>query len=336
MGINMKCASCHDSFVDRWTLKEAYGLAAIYSDQPLELTRCDKPTGEKAIAAWLYPELGQIDPSKPKNERLKQLASLMTHPENGRMQRTLVNRLWNQLMGRGIVHPVAAMNTEPWSDDLLDLLANHLVASNYDMKAVIRLIATSKIYQARADVLDDESKPYVFNGPVRKRMTAEQFIDAVRTVVGVWPKPDKDAFKGGNGQGGQLNVVMKAHGLEKWDDRPIRTALVQRNSLQAVLGRPNREQVVTSRPDQLTTLEAINLANGPELAGLIREGAQKMGQINDAKPWVTQLYLASLSRMPTTLEMETSLEMLGTNPQSEQVEDLLWSIFMLPEFFYIN
>jgi hypothetical protein len=72
------------------------------------------------------------------------------------------------------------------------------------------------------------------------------------------------------------------------------------------------------------------------LAGLIREGAQKMGQINDAKPWVTQLYLASLSRMPTTLEMETFLEMLGTNPQSEQVEDLLWSIFMLPEFFYIN
>jgi hypothetical protein len=336
MGINMKCASCHDSFVDRWTLKEAYGLAAIYSDQPLELTRCDKPTGEKAIAAWLYPELGQIDPSKPKNERLKQLASLMTHPENGRMQRTLVNRLWNQLMGRGIVHPVAAMNTEPWSEDLLDLLANHLVASNYDMKAVIRLIATSKIYQARADVLDDESKPYVFNGPIRKRMTAEQFIDAVRTVVGVWPKPDKDAFEGGNGQGGQLNVVMKAHGLEKWDDRPIRTALVQRNSLQAVLGRPNREQVVTSRPDQLTTLEAINLANGPELAGLIREGAQKMGQINDAKSWVTQIYSASLIRKPTTLEMETSLEMLGTNPQSEQVEDLLWSIFMLPEFFYIN
>jgi len=336
MGINMKCASCHDSFVDRWTLKEAYGLAAIYSDQPLELTRCDKPTGEKAVAAWLYPELGQIDASKPKNERLKQLATFITNPENGRMQRTLVNRLWNQLMGRGIVHPVSAMNTEPWSEDLLDLLANHLVDSNYDMKAVIRLIATSKIYQARADILEDESKPYAFNGPVRKRMTAEQFIDSVRTVVGVWPKPDKDAFNDGKGQGGQLNVVMKTHGLEKWDDRPIRTALIQRDTLQAVLGRPNREQVVTSRPDQLTTLEAINLANGPELATLIREGAQKMGKVADSKSWVTQIYEAALSRKPATREMETALKILGTNPQSEQVEDLLWSIFMLPEFFYIN
>lgn len=336
MGINMKCASCHDSFVDRWTLKEAYGLAAIYSEKPLELTRCDKPTGEKAVAAWLYPELGQIDPSKPKPERLKQLASLMTHPENGRMQRTLVNRLWNQMMGRGIVHPVDAMNTEPWNEDLLDLLANHLVESNYDMKAVIRLIATSKIYQARADVIDDETKAYVFNGPVRKRMTAEQFIDSVRTVFGVWPKPDKNAFKVATGQGGQLDVVMKTHGLQKWDDRPIRTAFVQRDSLQAVLGRPTRDQVVTSRPDQLTTLEAINLANGPELAGLIREGAQKMGKVTDPKSWVTKIYESSLSRKPTNHEMEVAQILLGADPQPEQVEDFLWSIFMLPEFFYIN
>jgi hypothetical protein len=336
MGINMKCASCHDSFVDRWTLKEAYGLAAIYSDKPLELTRCDKPTGEKAVAAWLYPELGQIDASKPKPERLKQLASLITNPENGRMQRTLVNRLWKQMMGRGIVHPVDAMNTEPWNEDLLDLLANHLVASNYDMKAVIRLIATSKIYQARADVIDDENKAYVFNGPVRKRMTAEQFIDSVRSVVGAWPQPDKNAFKVAGGQGGQLDVVIKTHGLQKWDDRPIRTAFAQRDSLQAVLGRPTRDQVVTSRPDQLTTLEAINLANGPELAGLISEGAKKIGKISDSKSWVTQIYQASLSRKPTKLEMDVALILLGTDSQPEQVEDLLWSIFMLPEFFYIN
>lgn len=336
MGINMKCASCHDSFVDRWTLKEAYGLAAIYSEKPLELTRCDKPTGEKAVAAWLYPELGQIDASKPKNERLKQLAELMTHPDNGRMQRTLVNRLWHQMMGRGIVHPVDAMNTEPWNEDLLDLLANHLVESNYDMKAVIRLIATSKIYQSRADVLADENKAYVFNGPVRKRMTAEQFIDSVRTVVGVWPKPAKDSFKPGNGQGGQLTAIMKAHGLNEWDHRPIRTAFVHRDSLQAVLGRPNREQVVSSRPTQLTTLEAINLANGPELAGLITEGAVEISKIGKPDDMINRVYLTALSRAATTSERDVAAQILGESPSPEQVQDFLWSVFMLPEFFYIN
>jgi hypothetical protein len=98
LGINMKCASCHDSFIDRWKLDEAYGLAAIYADKPLLIHRCDIPTGETAKAAWLFPEIGQIDPAAAKGERLKQLAALMTHPENGRVTRTIVNRLWGQLL----------------------------------------------------------------------------------------------------------------------------------------------------------------------------------------------------------------------------------------------
>lgn len=336
LGINMKCASCHDSFVDRWTLKEAYGLAAIYSEKPLELTRCDKPTGEMAEAAWLFPELGQIDASKPRDQRLDQLAELITHPENGRTQRTIANRLWAQLMGRGIVHPVDAMNTEPWSEDLLDLLANHLVASDYDLKEVLRLIATSRTYQSETVVREEESGEFVFRGPVRKRMTAEQFLDSIRQVVGVWPEPDKDAFKGKGASGGQLNAVMKAHGLKKWDDRPLRTVFGKRDSLQAALGRPNREQVVTSRPDMLTTLEAINLANGPELAGLIHEGAGKIGDVEDTKKLAREIFHASVSRGPTTTETNIALEILGDSPTTERIEDFLWSVFMLPEFLYIN
>src|ERR1041384_6560179 len=48
MGVNLKCASCHDSFINDWTLADAYGLASIYSDTPLEMVLCDKPTGQKA------------------------------------------------------------------------------------------------------------------------------------------------------------------------------------------------------------------------------------------------------------------------------------------------
>ena len=57
LGINLKCASCHDSFIDRWKLEDAYGLAAIFSETPLEIHRCDKPIGKKASAKWLFPEL---------------------------------------------------------------------------------------------------------------------------------------------------------------------------------------------------------------------------------------------------------------------------------------
>src|SRR4029078_1433687 len=76
LGINMKCASCHDSFIDRWKLNEAYGLAAIYATQPLSIHRCDKPTGRMATPAWIFPELGSIDPDAPQPRRLEQLAGL--------------------------------------------------------------------------------------------------------------------------------------------------------------------------------------------------------------------------------------------------------------------
>ncbi|MFN9913921.1 MAG: DUF1549 domain-containing protein, partial [Pirellulaceae bacterium] len=99
LGINMKCASCHDSFIDRWKLSDADGLASIYAPKPLEIYRCDKATGQAAKPSWLFPELGQVDPEASPPERLKQLAELMTSPRNGRFARTIVNRLWYQLMG---------------------------------------------------------------------------------------------------------------------------------------------------------------------------------------------------------------------------------------------
>jgi hypothetical protein len=335
LGINMKCASCHDSFTDRWTLREAYGLAAIYAEKPLELVRCDKPVGEQAVAAWIFPELGNVDPAKPRDERLKQLAELVTHPENGRTQRTIVNRIWNQMMGRGIVHPVDAMNTEPWNEDLLDLLANHFTASGYDLKSVMRLIATSRTYQSRTEVRSEDDGTYVFRGPVRKRMTAEQFLDSIRAILGVWPAPDKDAFGKGL-TGGQLTAVMDAHGLEKWDGRPVRAVFAKRDDLQAALGRPNREQIVSSRPDIVTTLEAINLANGPELAGLLKAGAANLHGKAAPRELIEKTYLAALSRKPTDPEIQVAIDILGASPTAEATEDFFWSVFMLPEFIYIN
>ena len=74
MGVNLKCASCHDSFVNDWALADAYGLAAIYADAPLELVHCDKPTGKKAAVRFLYPEIGTLDAQAAKGDRLKRLA----------------------------------------------------------------------------------------------------------------------------------------------------------------------------------------------------------------------------------------------------------------------
>jgi hypothetical protein len=490
LGINLKCASCHDSFIDRWKLKDSYGLAAIYSDKPIELHRCDKPTGTMATPAWLFPDIGQVDPAKPAPERLAQLAALLTHPDNGRFTRTIVNRLWHRLMGHGIVHPVDAMQTEPWNADLLDALATDLADHRYDLKSTLALICKSRAYQSRAEVRTpgQDDHGYHYAGPRSKRLTAEQFIDALWQITGtaperfdapvvrartdptfkvsgrwVWaggsnPPPGGDtvtfhasvvlpapavsavaaitadnSFKlfvnGKKASAGdswetvksvdllpllhagtnEFAVVAQNGGTEpnpaglffeaswrfknggtggiatgtNWmatrakpndrgevpddsavwnpavvvDDGPwkarvagdlgavlaqgvvtrrpmVRAALLKSDLLQRTLGRPNRELIVSTRPDELSTLEAMDLSNGPLLAALVGDGARKLVSRDwkSSDALVDWLYRAAVARPPAAPELQLARTVVGAKPTVEGVEDLLWSMILLPEF----
>ena len=93
LGLNLKCASCHNSFINNVTLQQAYDFAQVFADSTLELYRCDKPTGKNAKPAFLFPELGEVAGDGVK-ERLGALADIMTKEDNGRLYRTVVNRYW--------------------------------------------------------------------------------------------------------------------------------------------------------------------------------------------------------------------------------------------------
>jgi hypothetical protein len=329
-GINMKCASCHDSFIDTWKLTDAYGLAAVIADKPLEIYRCDKPTGKTASAKFMWPELGEIDNSKPREQRLAKLAELVTHKDNGRFTRTIVNRLWERLMGRGIVHPVDIMANKPWSEDLLDYLAVYLVEHNFDLKQVIEHIVTSKTYQAQAVALSAEppADSYVFRGPELKLMTAEEFLDAIWMITRTGPSKVKTPFKRpGNDPAAPAEREFS------------RASLMPSSLLMRSLGRPNREQVVTTRPSLLTTLQALDLANGQPLYDMLGQGAASMlksGLSTDPGALADRIYVEALSRHPDPKELATARQILGSRVTPESLEDLLWAIFMLPEFQFIH
>ena len=194
MGINLKCASCHDSFVSTWKLADAYGMAGIYADKPLEMVRCDKPTGSIAPVKFLYPQLGTLDGTAPREKRMEQLAGILTSKENGRLSRTLVNRLWARLMGRGLVEPVDEMDNRPWDPAVLDWLASDFVKNGYDIRKTLERIVTSRAYQLPAMALKSErSDDFVFAGPAVKRMSAEQYVDAVSSLTGQWSRPASGA-----------------------------------------------------------------------------------------------------------------------------------------------
>jgi mono/diheme cytochrome c family protein len=315
MGVNLKCASCHNSFINDLTLADAYGLAGIYSDGALEMVRCDKPIGKKAALKFLYPELGEFDPKADKAARLKRLAEIITGTKDGRLTRTIVNRFWRQFMGRGLVEPVDDMEKTAWHVDVLDWLASDLVDHQYDSKHLIEVILTSRAYQLPAVSFDEKnSQEYVFTGPLVRRMSAEQFRDALGKVTGVWY--DRPAA-----------TIDYKHGK-------VRAVLVNADALQVALGRPNREQTVTTRNSVATTLEALELTNGRELADIVRRGAQNSLAENpvSTEELISTLYARALGRKPTTEELETAKEVVGQPAQPAGVEDLLWGLAMLPEF----
>jgi hypothetical protein len=324
MGINLKCASCHDSFINDWTLNDSYGLAGIFSDTPLEVHRCDKPMGRFAPLKFLYPELGAIDPKAPRDERLAQLARAITSRDDGRFARTIVNRLWARLLGRGLVEPVDDMDQPPWNPDLLDWLASDLTDHNFDLKHTLEVICTSRAYQMRSVGAPSPSQSgFEFRGPIVQRMTAEQFVDGVCTVTGVWPK--SPAFK----------VPVGTH---KEKPSVYRNVLMNEDKLTRALNRPDREQAITHRDDLATTLQALEMTNGKTLDELVKAGAKRWiaKKPKSTAELVGDIYQRALCRAPTKTELDAATDFIGPEIKPDGVEDFLWAVFMLPEFQLIH
>lgn len=325
LGLNLKCASCHDSFISDLKLSDAYAFANIFSDTTLEINRCDKPIGKMAGTKIIFSELGSVDSSLSVEGKLKQLAEYLAAPKNGRLYRTIVNRMWAQLMGRGIVEPVDMMDNEPWSQDLLDWLASDFVDNESDLKQLIFLIATSKTYQLPSVGLKDENdivnSRYTFKGMHRRRLSAEQFADAISTSIEpVYPDTIRqyDPFKKSN---------------SSITSRYARASLVKNDIFLTALGRPNRENVSTTRSSQANLLQALELTNGDKFNGVLKAGANNLKKkFKTNEEVINELYKVSLGRYPEKLELKAATDMLGKLPNEETIQDLIWAIVLLPEF----
>lgn len=326
LGLNLKCASCHDSFISDWKLEQAYAFANIFADATLEVSRCEQPTGKMAQTKILWEELGEIDSLATKAEKLRQLADQLVQPANGRMYRTVVNRIWKQLMGRGMVEPVDEMDNAPWSQDLLDWLAVDFVENGYDLKRLIYQITTSKIYQSPSVAISSAEKlmaeDFKFQGVIRRRITAEQFADAVAEISAPLFDSVEVKFR-------PYQLIPEA----KTNLSFARASLVANNEFLKALGRPNREIVSTSRDSQASLLQALELSNGEILNKSLVKGGEKWAlAFADPVVLTENLYAKALLRKPSSQELEVARKALGTKPQPAAVQDLLWAVFLLPEF----
>jgi hypothetical protein len=260
LGINLKCNSCHDSFISKWKLRDAYSLAAYFApEEKLQLYRCDVAQQAYAEPAFLYPELSRAPVSASLPGRRSAAAAIFTDPRNGRLPRTLVNRVWQRLLGRGIVENPDEMDDEPWSPEVLDGLASDFVEHRYDLKHLIATIITSRTYQMPAVPRPGEQpRTYVFRGPEIRRLTAEEFADAVASITGDWHVYQPNATR------------KSAPGVYTREWR------VAASPLTRALGRPIRDQVYSTRDNQATTLQGLEVVNGQTLTRWLLRGARNL------------------------------------------------------------
>ncbi|RFC42079.1 MAG: Protein of unknown function (DUF1553)/Planctomycete cytochrome C [Verrucomicrobia bacterium] len=207
LGVEMKCARCHDAPAHRFKQEQLFQLSAMLGQKSIKVPTTSSVPADKlhaggrkalievtlkpgAIVApdWPFPEFvpGEVadwlaeDSSNPADR----LAALLTAPQNERFAQVLVNRFWARLMGRGIVEPVADWeNAVPTHPELLRWLGRELVRSGYDATHVIRLILNSHAYQRATDPTQREPNP-LYTAPAPRRLQAEQVVDSLFAATG--------------------------------------------------------------------------------------------------------------------------------------------------------
>jgi hypothetical protein len=325
---SLKCASCHDSFINEWKLEQAYGLASFFSPTNLTMHRCDKATDKVVAPKFLFPDLGEVKADADLETRHRAVAEMVTRPKNPRFAKTMVNRLWKRLLGRGLFEPVDNFDNDPPNSAVLDWLASDFVAHDYDAKHVLRQVLLSKVYQAPVTrAKTDKGKDTPLLGPVERRLTAEQFLDGVAQATGYWPRPEV------------MNVSLVNPKVRAWRHK-------KPDALTTALGRPNREQVCTERNQESTVLQALELVNGSAMSQRLREGARALlasdlGKEEDAGKVAQALYLRTLGRPPSEEEMALVKPLLGSAKdkpglRQEGWEDVLWVLFLSPEFQFVR
>jgi Protein of unknown function (DUF1549)/Protein of unknown function (DUF1553)/Bacterial Ig-like domain (group 2) len=334
LGVRLQCAKCHHHPYERWGQADYYGLAGFFTrlgrksfgQPPPYYASATVTTGEKDPLTGKTPEPKYPDGPSPKftpeDDPRHALVDWMAKPDNPFFARALVNRMWGHLMGRGLFHEVDDQrDTNPPSNpELLDALAKDFVAHKFDVKHVIRTIAKSRVYQLSAFPTNwNKDDRQNFGRYYARRMPAEVFLDAVNQATG-----SKAGFNGVGTNGRAVDLPHEGFGSYFLDtfDRPKRVTVCE-----------------CERSTGATLSQVLLMANSDEMENKIAAGDGRVTKlVKDKKPLaeaVEELYLASLSRLPTAAEKNKTLGYLDNQANKQQgLEDVLWTLLNSKEFMF--
>lgn len=316
LGVQLRCANCHNHPLDRWTQDDYHGLAAIFAK-----VRSGRRVSFNAGGEVSHPRSGEAAiPRIPglrflpsEGDQRQAFTDWLTVGENRNFARSIVNRLWMWTFGKGLVHPVDDFRATnpPTHPELLEQLANDFVANGFRIRHTLRVICNSQAYQRSSLTRNGNKADTSFvSHAVFRPLEAEVLMDAIADVTGSRAKTESRAI-------GMFDASKQPHLLK-------------------VLGQCDRAEACPppSAPDlsqalQLVTADSINGklgGKGGYLERLLRSNP-------NAEDVVRTLYLRTLSRPPRTPELQFSVEELkSAKSMADATEDLAWALLTCREF----
>ncbi len=354
LSLSINCARCHNHPLEKWTNDQYYQFANLFSRVRAKGWGGDGRSGDgkrelyvESSGDLVQPRTGKPQPPAPLDapamnlddprDRRVVLADWLTSPENPYFARAIVNRIWANFLGIGLVESVDDLRaSNPASNErLLAALAAHLVEKRYDLKEVMRRILVSHTYRRSSDILPenrDDRRHYSRFFP--RRLSAEVMNDALTGITGV---PDS-----------YTELLLNDGSTEKtaFYSNTTRAVQLYDSSVQSyflkTFGRNQREITCEcERSNQPSLVQALHLSNGSTINTKLSAPTGRLAKLLasglDADRLVDEVYRLALSRPPRVSERQAFAEVFraaGPEQKREVAEDLFWSVLTSREFLF--
>ncbi|MCA9264118.1 MAG: DUF1553 domain-containing protein [Planctomycetales bacterium] len=365
LGTRLRCAKCHDHPFEQWTQDDYYGLAALFAPIHYEIIkndRRDKFDKNQFIGEQIVKRDGDSQVRHPRDRRvmapkylmeresldargqspaaqLDDFASWLASPEHPLFARVLVNRLWSEMLGVGIVEPVDdfRLTNPPSHPELLDWLTSEFVRNDFQLRPMLRVIAQSNTYQtswqmqaedgistAGAEWDAEFNRTFAVNQI--RRLTAEQLVDAISQVTQV--PTDFDGYPPG------IRAVEIPGVNREYRRHPAKRG----NRFLQLFGKPERLLTCACERSNETTLNQVfELTTGKVVREQIGDDAGRLAtllvQHESNASVLDELYWVTLSRPPTIDEREQLLTLVASSENRREIfEDIQWALINSKEF----
>ncbi len=353
LGTSIGCAKCHNHPLEKWTQDQYWGFANLFArvglkngDRFGEVLIQSQSDGDalhlrRGTAMPPTPLDGKALPADSPIDRRAYFADWLTGPDNPYFAKALVNRVWRNYMGRGLVEAEDDLReTNPASNrELFDALAADFVRNKYDVKHLMRVILNSAAYQRSSKPLkENAADDRFYSRYLLRRLPGEVILDAYSDITGVATPFDQITSAAGDSTT-PINTYPRGTRAVQVPD-----SLATSRFLDA-FGRAERVQTCScERTADASVTQALHLNNGYTLNDKLRDKNSAVGKWIAAgqtdEQIVDRVFLLALSRKPSAVEKRKFLEILsesakdGAQSRREAIEDFVWAVLTGREFLF--